>query len=333
MIPSTSIWPPVLLNLSKNLQDGESLVLALSPFIRSDALETFLDTFPTESARVVVRWKIQDLLAGASDLGIFELLEKKGIALYLHPKIHLKLFEFSSGVAYVGSSNISNKGLSLQEPYNEEAGVLGSLDLNCYAHIRRLCDESRRVTKEMVEAYQKAIDESQVDPPIIGELVLPPIEIKDFLVSELPASENPEAFLAAASKYVQKQEMDPRMLHDIGTLKLTENDLRSKELEEKLTQAFQNQSFVKRIVEEIRRQPSMNFGAVTAFVHDMAQDVPLPYRSNIKEAIARLYPWLQYCFEDLSWSIPGARSQVIKSSLFGRGGGDTSQSMRRRRRQ
>ena len=330
---SISIWPPVLLNLSKNLGERESLVLAFSPFIRSDALEEFLNTFPTESARVIVRWKVEDLLAGASDLGIFDLLEDKRIPLYQHPKIHLKLFGFSSGVAYSGSSNITNKGLSLSEPHNEEMGVLSQLDLKSYAHIRRLCDESRRVTREMVDAYQKAIDESQVDPPIIGELVLPPEESKEFLASEFPASDTPEAFLEAVSNYLKIQEMCPRMLHDVGTLKLTEKDLRSKELKNILLREFRNQAFVKCVVERIRGQASMNFGAVTAFVHDMAQDVPLPYRSNIKEAIARLYPWLEYCFEDLSWSIPGGQSQVIKSSLFNQEGARVARkSFRRRRR-
>jgi len=332
MSRSNSIWPPVLSNLASKIQDGESLVLAFSPFIRTSALEAFLDTFQTQTARIVVRWKMEDLLSEASDLGIFDVLRERDIPLYLHPRIHLKLFEFASGIAYSGSSNITNMGLSLNEPYNEEMGVLSQLDLSSYTNIRRLCDESRRVTKEMVDAYQKAIDESQVDPPIIGELILPPEESKEFLVSELPASDSPEAFLESVSNYVGKQEMCPRMLHDIGTLKLTENDLRSKELRNILMRKFRNQAFVKRIVEEIRGQPTMNFGAVTAFVHNVAQDVPLPYRSNIKEAIARLYPWLEYCFEDLSWSVPGAKSQVIKSSLFDQGPGDAHKSFRRRRR-
>jgi len=254
------------------------------------------------------------------------------IPLYLHPKIHLKLYEFSSGVAYSGSSNITNSGLSLQENHNEEMGVMNQLDLNSYSHIRRLCDESRRVTREVVNAFQKAIEESQVDPPIIGKLVLPPMEEKEFLVSELPASNDPQAFLEAVSNYVQIQKLCPQMLHDVGTFKLTESDLRSTCIKAKLVQGFQRQAFVKHIVKEIRSMPSMSFGAMTALVHDVAQDVPLPYRSNIKEAIARLYAWLEFCFEDLSSSIPGVRSQVMKSSLSAQEIVHSRQSSRRRRR-
>jgi hypothetical protein len=326
-----SIWPPVLLNLSRSLIQDETLVLAFSPFIRSDALETFLDTFPIESGRVVVRWKLEDLLSGASDLGVFSLLESRRIGLYLHPEIHLKLFEFSSGIAYAGSSNITKKGLSLEEPYNEEMGLLFPLDINSYTNIRRLCDESRRVTKEIVDAYQRALDESQLNPPRMGNLVLPPKEEKEFLITDLPASDHPQAFLASASNYVQKQRICPRMLHDIGTFRLTEDDLSSKDLEEKLTRAFQSHAFVKRIVEKIRSKPYMNFGAVTEFVHNIAQDVPLPYRSKIKDAIARLYPWLSYYFEDLSWSVPGAHSQVIMSSLSRPRTGTVRRSTRRRK--
>ncbi|MGJ8723936.1 MAG: hypothetical protein ACSHYB_05210 [Roseibacillus sp.] len=311
-----SIWPPILKNLKVNISADESLVLAFSPFIRSGALEEFLDTFPVKSARLVVRWKVEDLLAGASDLGIFDVLKERKIPLYQHSKIHLKLFEFSSGLAYSGSSNITDKGLSLSDSYNEEMGVLSPLDFNSYGHIRRLCDESRRVTKEVVEAYQRAIDESQVDPQFIGNLVLPPMEEKEFRVSDLPASESPRAFFDAVSSYLKGHEMCPQMLHDIGSLKLSESDLLKEDFEEISMQAFQSQLFVKRIVEKIRSRPSMNFGAVTAFVHENAQDVPLPYRFEIKDAIARLYPWLAYCFDDVSWSVPGAKSQVIRSSLY-----------------
>ncbi|MDA8973975.1 phospholipase D family protein [Akkermansiaceae bacterium] len=331
MKPGSAIWPPVLDNLSKVLDSSEQLVLVISPFIKSDALGAFLDTFGTDFARVIVRWKIEDLLAGVSDLQIFELLEERGIPLYQHPKIHLKLYEFSSGCAYSGSSNITKKGLSLQEPYNEEMGVVTQLDLNSFTQIRRLCDESRRVTREMVVAYQKAINESKIDPPIIGELVLPPIEDKEFLVSELPATETIETLLEGIAEFVHHQTFCPKMMHDIVTLKLTQKDLNSQNLKEIISKAFAALPFVTSIVREIRSKPSSNFGAITRFVHDSAQDVPLPYRSEIKAAIARLYPWLESCFRDISYSVPGARSQVIESSLYIENR-DTQRRPRRRRR-
>jgi hypothetical protein len=312
----TTIWPPVLSNIASYLQKGESLVLVFSPYIKSEAIALFLDTFPSEKARVIVRWKIEDILAGASDLEVFDILQERGISLYIHQDIHLKLFEFSSGIAYAGSSNITNKGLSLQQPYNQEMGVLFTLDLNSYSNMRRLCDESRKVTKEIVEAYKTAIDNSQFNPAVVGQLVLPPIEEKDFLISELPACDSPEAFLVAAANYIQNKIPCPKMFHDIGTYKLNYDELTSANLEKKLIAAFQNQCFTKIIVDKIRKEQFMKFGAVTAFVHDLAQDVPLPYRSSIKESISRLYQWLTYCFEDLSWSVPGAHSQVIKSSRF-----------------
>ena len=310
-----SIWAPVLENLKDEIQQDEELVLAFSPFIRSDALEVFLDTLGANASKVIVRWKVEDILAGASDLKIFDLLEEREIALYQHPSIHLKLFEFSSGRAYSGSSNITNKGLSLSTPYNEEMGTVGQLDLKSYTEIRRLCDESRKVTKELVAAIQKAVDESQIDPPIIGKVEMPPEEKKDFLISELPASKTPQAFLDAVALYLEKEEISPRMLHDMGTYGIKESDLRSDSLKNTIETGFKSHTFTKLIIEEIRNSESMSFGAITAFVHNHGQDVPLPYRSTIKEAISRLYPWLEACFEDLSISIPGARSQVIKSSL------------------
>ena len=326
-----SIWPPVLDNLKSKLVDGEKLNLVISPFIKKDALSVLLDTFPPLSARVIVRWRMEDLLAGVSDLEIYKVLSDLGIPLYLHPTIHLKLFHFSSGNAYSGSSNITGKGLSLSESYNEEMGVVFALDLDSYSNIRRLCDDSRIVTPEIVEAYEEALRNSKVSSPAVGQLSLPLEEKKQFLVSELPATDSPESFLSAASKYFESGEGCPKFLHDVGTLGITEADLTKQDLKDLVIEKFKEKPFTKVIVKEIRSVYDMNFGAVTALVHSIAEDVPLPYRSEIKDAISRLYPWLVESHNDISTHIPGAISEVIMSSLS-EAEPNYSKSSRRRRK-
>lgn len=327
-----SVWPPVLDNLKTKVEDGGNLILAISPFIKKDALTSLLETFSPSSAKIIVRWRMDDLVAGVSDLEIYDLLKEKGIPLYIHPKIHLKLFQFSSGRAYSGSSNVTGKGLSLNNSYNEEMGVLFDLDLESYTNIRRLCDESRLVTPEVVEAYKLALSQSESKPPVIAEVKLPPEERKEFLISQLPATDSPESFLESVSRYVVDSQATPEFLHDLGSLHISEDALRSDSIESIVLDAFREQAFINQIVEKIRSEPDMNFGGLTRFVHTIAEDVPLPVRSVIKDSIKRLYRWLMYCFDDISVFTPGDKSEVIKSSLSTAGPHQRGERRARRRR-
>ena len=329
---AVSIWPPVLDSLVSELIDGEKLVLAISPFIKRDALEALIERFPPDSARVIVRWRMDDLLSGVSDIEIFDVLDELGLSLYINQNIHLKVFQFSSGSAYCGSSNITGKGLSLNKPYNDEMGVLFDLDLASYTNIRRICDESRLVTPGIVMAYKNALAQSIHQSPVIAELFLPPVEEKEFLISALPATECPESFFFAISAYLKSGTAPPEFLHDVGSLNLIEEDLKSEFIKDIVAESFRNRALIQRIVEKIRSEKDMNFGAVTKFVHTLAQDVPLPYRSVIKEAVGRLYPWLAYYFEDISYHTPGKKSAVIRSSLTTGQSNSTSPKSRRGRR-
>ena len=68
-------------------------MLIVAPFIRSQALARLLDSIPDGAETIIVtRWRIGDLLAGASDLGVYDLAEAKRIPLFLRPDLHAKLF-------------------------------------------------------------------------------------------------------------------------------------------------------------------------------------------------------------------------------------------------
>ena len=97
-----------------------SSVLIVAPFIRSGALRRLLDNVPVgvETA-VVTRWRIEDLLAGASDLGIYELAEVKGVPIFLRPDLHAKYFA-ADDKCLVGSANVTGTALGWRENANLE---------------------------------------------------------------------------------------------------------------------------------------------------------------------------------------------------------------------
>ena len=310
-MPSKVIWPPILQSLASSISESEGLTLALSPFIKSNALRELLDRVtPSNNTSVIVRWRVEDLLSGASDLEIFDILTERDIKLFIHPDIHLKLFQFSSNKAFIGSANITQKGLSLVENHNQETGVLTELEQVDFQEIRRLCDEARLVTPEIVEAYKDAIIKSTPANPVIEKLNLPEEERKAFLLSNLPASENPKTFLSE----VNSHKLSAESMHDLYTLKL-QTQTNDKNFEELMKKSFKNSPFIKEVVDFIREREFRRFGEIKAFVHDLCEDVPLPYRWEITEFIQRLYPWLLHCFDDFTYDRPN-HTEMIRSSLY-----------------
>ena len=86
-------------------------VLIVAPFIRSAVLVRLLDSIKGGiETTIVTRWRITDLLAGASDLGVYELAEVRGCRLYLRPDLHAKLFA-ADEMCLAGSANVTQAAL------------------------------------------------------------------------------------------------------------------------------------------------------------------------------------------------------------------------------
>ena len=99
---------------------GGSSVLIVAPFMRSGALRRLLDCIPVGVETVVVtRWRIEDLLAGASDLGVYELAEVKGVPVFLRPDLHAKFFAVDDRCLVV-SANVTDTALGWRKNTNLE---------------------------------------------------------------------------------------------------------------------------------------------------------------------------------------------------------------------
>ena len=95
-------------------------VLIVAPFIRKEALIRLLDSIPADTkTTIVTRWRLADLLSGASDLDVYDVTEPKGIELYLRCDLHAKFFA-ADDRCLVGSANVTNTALGWRTPFNLE---------------------------------------------------------------------------------------------------------------------------------------------------------------------------------------------------------------------
>lgn len=310
---SSLVWSPVYHVLEERIKDGDDIILLIVPFIKLEALKQ-LHWVQTKKVRlkVVCRWRPSDLLAGVSDVDIFPYLKEAGCELYLNPDIHLKLYVFASNNAFNTSANLTIKGLGYSETPNVEIGNLVRLTDGDWEHIYRIIAASRQVDDTVFARYKEFVEQNQLPPsdrlPI--DLLDAP---KKFTIGSLPATENPKKL---AQFYFKKRnaEWTPeeirRAIHDLVTFNIPPG-LSELDFEQKLSEAFRTTPFVTEFISFLQQKADLRFGEVNNWIHQRCEDVPLPYRWEIKENTRIFYDWLAHHFSQITWDRP-QYSQVIR---------------------
>lgn len=102
------------------LANAKKEVLIVAPFMRTIPLRRLLDVINSESrVRIVCRWRISDLVVGASDLGILDAAQEHNAELYMRDDLHAKLFAADDS-CLVGSANVTATALGWRDPANLE---------------------------------------------------------------------------------------------------------------------------------------------------------------------------------------------------------------------
>jgi hypothetical protein len=306
------IWTPILTNLSRNLEADERLSAVIVPFMKVTALENLLELPNADEIFVITRWLPEEIIRGVSDIGIYPLLKKRGIPLYIHNAIHLKIFLFDSDRAFCSSANVTSMGLGLKDQGNLEAGSFATLQIDDFLQLKRLRDDSLLVTDDVYEAYRNQLDGIELETFTIPEVHLPSMTDKRFLLSMLPATESPDIlwqYYSTLGTTPLDKDAQHRVVHDLCNYKLP-TGLTQIELDQRLGEGFRNNPFILEIVELIKQKGSIRFGEVNDFIHKTCRDVPLPYRWEIKSTTAHLYNWLAYYYTEITWDRPNY-SQVV----------------------
>ncbi len=306
-------WTPVYAALESQIRLGDDLVLIMAPFIKLAALQKLHETQSANiPIKIVCRWRAEDLLAGVSDIDLFPYLDRLGSQIYIHPDIHLKLYIFQSNLAFNTSGNLTLSGLGYSPQSNIEVGSMVHLAVEDWHQIYRVIHNSRRVDAGVFERLktflgnQPAKHLSNMYPPdIFGERKL-------FTIASLPAMETPLRFIAfyqnpndpSVSPETLRQGIHDRDIYGIAP------NLPAETLEAHLGAAFRATPFVSAFVAHLKSERSLHFGAVNAWIHQQCEDVPLPYRWEIKDNTRIFYNWLAHFFDEITWDRPNY-SQVI----------------------
>ena len=171
---------------------GEGVVYVIAPFIRADALAGLLSDRPGGSVIVLTSWRPDDVLAGASDLNVYELCHDRRWRLYTSDSLHAKLYSLDLATAWIGSANITRRALGLADVSNDEVlGFIDPLPAEVKTWVYRLLHSARPVTDELHASYVAWLAEQPPPPPLTGPPEVLNAERTPFSVRELPAVSSP----------------------------------------------------------------------------------------------------------------------------------------------
>ena len=309
---SKLVWSPVYKILEERIQSSDNIILILVPFAKLTALQKlhWLNSKQVK-IKVVCRWRPEDIVSGVSDLEIYPFLKQSGCELYINSNIHLKLYVFASNIAFNTSGNMTLRGLGYSDSANIEVGNMVSLTTSDWTKIYDVINSSRLVTDDI---YQRFKEYSAQHPPVSRPL--PPIDLmpaaKTYTISSLPATDSPKKL--ADFYFCQEQQKESledmrRAAHDLAIFGIPPG-LSSSDFDKRLGDAFSKTPFVTDFIAFLKNERSLRFGAVNDWIHNKCEDVPLPYRWEIKENTRIFYDWLVHYQRDISWDRPN-HSQVI----------------------
>jgi hypothetical protein len=311
---SLLVWNPVSRAVEKQIQSGDKLLLVISPFIKQGALESILSNgCLSADAKVIVRWRPEDICSQVSDVDIYPVLTDQRIPLYRNDQIHLKLYVFESNLAFHTSGNLTNRGFGYSDRQNVEVGGFVHLRPEDWARIYWLIESSTLVDDELFAIFQAYASSCPTLSNPVPSLKIPEDTKKPYSIYSLPASEQPElicSYYESGWCNADDPETERRIIHDLGLYKMPLG-LNGQKFMELLSTSFCAHPFIQDLVAFIQEKKTLRFGTVNNWIHNHCSDVPLPYRWELKENTRILYNWLDYFFEEICWDVPGARSQVI----------------------
>lgn len=279
-----------------------------SAYIRSEALSDVLLRAPDNfTGRVLVRWRKGDLLAGASDLNVFNVCRDRGLRLFMRLDFHGKVYCLPPYGIVVGSANVTLAGLGLRTGSNAEASTLVQISGANLAAVEQFFQGATEVNEEIVAAMARVIaDANEADssdagwPSSVMDLLRPETDVRRLLVSQCLWSDPSE--LGAELPSAQ-------LAHDLSLLGVAAGGPR-----QTVQSALKRTAIYRWLVSTLRQEVGceMYFGRLSAQLHDALLDDPAPSRRDVKALVQALLLWVKaFAPDDLSVDQPNFSQRVI----------------------
>jgi len=300
-------WSPVICGL-RQAATSRQLTLAIAPFIQKPALEDLLSTLTwAPNATILTMWRAADIVSGVSDIEIYPLLAARNIRLMLNDYLHLKLFLFTDGSAFLTSANITGSGMGTSHAPNAEVGATLTINEGHTPHIAALLAGSVVVTQEIYTHAKAYLGQNPPSPRPLPPLTFPQVQTTLRQRTLLPISPDVTVlwgvYLARPLIDGQTNVNLAEALMDIQTLQIPPGLTRA-QFDVFVRDALNRNHILIKLVEGLKKDRSYCFGQVLSRMQRSLAGEPAVPRAELKPYARALYDWLPWLYSNISWDRP-----------------------------
>lgn len=276
--------------LAERLRAAQTKCLIISAYLTVDGLRWMAECLPAGiEVSILTRWEASDLVAGASDTAAYRLAKSRGWDFRILHELHAKCCLVDDDTFFIGSANVTNRGLCLMPGGNRELGLYAQATTEDVQTVWSLLRCGVVITDDLVgkiEKWLKSVAPSRPGSPRFAW----PEEIENYLadnliglwVADLPWSpaQNVTAHLRGES-FGEKELADVR--HDLAIFSAFTLDT--------LGPGFRASNCFRWLLNILSRNPAEPFayyGRLTECLHDGLLDDPRPYRKDVKSLLSNL---------------------------------------------
>lgn len=222
--------------------------------------------------RLLVRFRMDDILNGSTDFAILEEGIKAGWRVYIRFDLHAKTYIVDKKRGLIGSANATNSGLGIGRSGNMEMATLIDIEQKDIDKIEKLFDDAILVSDELLTKLKTQI--MSVNNHVKGECHTWDSSVITMFnphIETLFSYELPEENMVQVGRYYSF--LDDTFAGD----------------KEKFKQSFRWSNaylWLLTILEE--NNGCMYFGAITEKLHNALISDPKPYRRDVKVMLANL---------------------------------------------
>lgn len=304
------------LNIEKGVIDfisnNDSITL-FSAYIKLEELNKI--NVKNNIKQIIVRWEIEDLCKGVSDIDLYQYCLDNNIVLYRNTRLHMKAFWNNQDCIVFGSANVTGRGLGEVGNYNFELnGLIESINIEDIIYLNQIIASSEYVSKELYEELNNIVSNTSLPTFIFPDLPTVKKDIDWYLLSQLPMSKSPDDFFEVATHYEDFDIMEQNCAaHDVAIFDIDPFQEYSM-FKLKLKDKFNSHPFITALKKHIKMQPtqSLRYGGVVEWIQENTTTVPTPRRWELKQdqIVNILYTWICEFDDKFTWDIPN-HSQVI----------------------
>ena len=296
--------------LGQSLDKAKEQIIILSAFVKIKGINWLVDKISKEkiSCTIISKWDHSDIAQGASDLECYEISKQNGWQFKVLKNLHAKIMLIDKKELFIGSPNLTAKGMSLTPVPNKEMGVKLEANQNDIRIINNLVDESILIDDQIYKdllGWKNNLP--KLEKPSYSEF---PVDIKKRLEENYDKLWVHNFPWCTAEELLDTKENSENVQHDLELFGLDRDNLEK----EVIIKNIQNSKIYHWLINQINKQENkeLYFGNLSSIIHNSLLDDPRPYRKDVKIFQVNLYSYIKLFLKDMiKIDVPYEKSERI----------------------